>query len=165
VTITYAPPPLAPIQPFDFTSGGTETATVIYNSPPAAPDSAVFAPVQAVLPTSATTTPTYTAIEASAPPRIKPASFTTQGPVSLAPIQTVPIQTEIGLPVQEPVTDTSAISAQPQFGSNTGSTFVTVDGPIPSGKPEGVGAEAPRLSDDDFRITTLALGEEDSGGG
>ncbi len=165
ITVSYRPPPLAPIEPFNFSPAGTDTATITHNSPPAAPGSAAPARVEVVFQPATSPAPAINAIEASAAPRMKPASFTTPGPATLSPIQTVPIEIEVGLPPQTSITDATAPSTQFNFAADTGSTFATVDAPIPAGKPEGIGIEAPRLSDDDFRITTLALGEEDSGGG
>ena len=164
VTISYRPPPLAPIQPFDFTATSAGTATVSYSAPPPAPVVGSIGPVEtAPLAVTTSTTPAIGAIETSAAPRIKPASFTTPGPAALPPLQTVPIQTEVPLPVPSPVGPSSTIAPETLFGTSAGSSAFTIDGPIPSGKPEGV--EAPRLSDEDFRITTLALGEEEAGGG
>lgn len=71
-------------------------------------------------------------------------------------IQVAPSQTPV------PISGEATVAA-PQ--TETGMTFTTVDGPVPVEKPEGASVEAPRLSDEDYRITTLAYGEEDSGGG
>lgn len=110
--------------------------------------------------------PVESVADAIAAPRMKPASFTTPGPASLAPIQTVPIdtvpiQTAPGLAPMPVSSEVSVVAPQ----AETGMTFTTVDGPVPMGKPEGVSVESPRLSDEDFKITTLAYGEEDAGGG
>ena len=163
VTISYRPPPLAPIEPFDFAAPSTGTPSIVYSSPPPAPVFGSIGPVETAPLAAASPTPAIGALETSAAPRIKPASFMTPGPATLPPIQTVPIQTEVPLPVQAPVAQTTTISSDAIFGTTPGSSAFVVEGPIPPGKPEGV--EAPRLSDDDFRISTLALGEEEAGGG
>jgi len=153
----YVPPPLAPLEPFNLPPVGADTVTITYSPPPPAPDAAAPTRVEMVFQPVTKPTPAIGAIETVVSPRMKPATFTTPGPATLAPIQTVPIQTEIGL---SPV-----VSPLPPVGTQIGGSFATVDSPFPAGKPEGIGAEAPRLSDDDFRISTLALGEEDAGGG
>ena len=166
VTVSYRPPPLAPIEAFDFTSTtGTQSAEAVYSAPPPAPIFGSIGPVEtAPLAVTSNPTPAIGALETSAAPRIKPASFTTEGSTTLAPIQTVPIQIETSLPAQAPLGQTSTtFSSGAVFDISPGSSAFVVDGPIPSGKPDGV--EAPRLSDDDFRISTLALGEEEAGGG
>lgn len=116
----------------------------IYSSPPPAPEAVAQ-------PTTAS--------------EIKPATFTTTEPATLPPLQTVPIQTDSALDLNQSATDWSGASSSVQSSTEIGGTFTTVDAPLPSGKPEGIAGDAPRLSDEDFRISTLALGEEESGGG
>lgn len=99
--------------------------------------------------------PTAAEAEAVASPRMKPAIYTAPGPAGLPALETTPIlnlapQTQ--QPVQMPIAE-------------YGTSFSTPVAPLPSEKPAGISAEAPRLSEDDLRITTLALGEEDAGGG
>lgn len=138
-TVTYAPPPPAPV-----------STAVTYSPPPAAPVEAM---------SSAQPAPAA-AMEETVAPRMKPATFTTPGPATLPPIQTVPIQSS-------PAVTADPIQLSPQAAPVAESTFnfATIDTPMPAGKPEGSGLDAPRLSEEDFRITTLALGEEDAGGG
>jgi len=140
-TVTYSPPPPAP-----------DTA-VTYVAPPAAPSEAVTY-VQ-----PAPTQPVAAEPEAMTP-RMKPATFTTPGPASLPPIETVPIETSPAI-----TTNPVEMTLQPATGFEPTFNFATVDAPMPAGKPEGSGLDTPRLSEEDFRITTLALGEEDAGGG
>lgn len=179
--VIYAPPPAAPETP--------TRVTVTYQSPPPAPESVAtvqsptidLAPDASAVSAEPVAEPVYViqetattggaTVEGAQPitgnaitspqsidtisPRIKPATFTSPGPAALPPIETVPIESSgIGaMPVQQGV----------PLGADT--TFATIDGPVPSGKPESIAGDAPRLSADDLRITTLALGEEDAGGG
>ena len=137
-TVTYAPPPLAPI------------SNVIYAQPPLAPVSSItYAP------------PPAAPADAVDLPRMKPATVTLPGPAAAAPIETVPIETSPAV-----TTDPIQIPLQPApAADSTTFNFSTIDTPMPAGKPEGASLDAPRLSEEDFRITTLALGEEDAGGG
>ena len=159
VTVTYVPPPPAPSE-----SGATETveapqtATTETADPVMPVDTAAPTRVEMVLQPVAPAPVAATADVAA--PRMKPASFTTQGPASLPPIDTVAIETS-----PAPVSETIFTMPQAKPAVDSGQSFSTVDAPAPAGKPEGVAADAPRLSAEDFRITTLALGEEDAGGG
>ena len=160
----YAPPPLAPLEPFVLPPVSADTVTITYSPPPLAPDVVAPTRVEVVLQPVTTSPSTVSAPDTVVSPRMKPATFTTPGPATLPPIQTVPIET---VPIQTDVfvPSTSVVSPQTPVSTEIGGTFTTIDTPLPAGKPEAANAEAPRLSDDDFRISTLALGEEEAGGG
>jgi len=140
-TAIYVPPPLAPLELFEFAAPEPYVA-ITYAPPPLAP----LERVEVVLQPIATTPIASAGLDSVVAPRMKPASFTTSGPATLGPIETVPIQSTTAIPSD--LTSSSIIN-----------------GPIPIEKPESASLDAPRLTEDDFKITTLALGEEESGGG
>ncbi len=145
VAITYVPPPLAPIEQATFASPASpdvpSDVKVTYAPPPLAPER-----VETVLQPVVTAPISPAGIDSVVTPRIKPATFTTPGPAALPPIETVPIQT-------------------PQVSPSDLTNGAVIGVPTPVEKPEAASLDAPRLTDEDFKITTLALGEEESGGG
>ncbi len=125
----YVPPPLAPIESFEFT---------------------VSEPVSAET----------TADNSKAVPVITPAKFTTTQPsalpVSLPPVEIIsPESTVNGTAVPETATAGLSAAASESF----------LNSPVPLEKPPEMSKDLPRLSEDDLRITTLAFGEEEAGGG
>ena len=91
-------------------------------------------------------------------PQIKPASIRTIAPIEVEPA--IPQALEVASPSQEPLD----LSTQPDFEIDLTPDF---DLPLPGSTSNEIGLgratnnEAPLLTEDDFRITTLALGEED----
>ncbi len=145
VAITYVPPPLAPIEQATFTSPASpdvpSDVKITYAPPPVAPER-----VEVVLQPAVAAPISPAGLDSVVAPRIKPATFTTPGPAALPPIETVPIQT-------------------PQVSPPDLTNGSVIGVPTPVEKPEAASLDAPRLTDEDFKITTLALGEEESGGG
>lgn len=148
---------VAAVPPSGPSADNTDSVMAIYNPPPPAPEPSSSSRIEVVLHPVPKEVPTSVAGETIVSPTMKPANFTTSEPTTLASIQTVPIEVEVELPSTLPEASSS--------GTVIGPSFVTVDAPLPAGKPDAVGAETPRLSEEDFRISTLALGEEESGGG
>ena len=148
--VTYEPPPAAPELSLQSMIAVTpEPAVVVQET---ATTQVAALDITQPITDSVATIPQMTDSQS---PRVKPATFTSPGPATLPPIETVPIQANA-------IGDVSVQQGVP-LGSNA--AFATIDGPVPSGKPAGLSGDSPRLSADDFRITTLALGEEDAGGG
>ncbi len=94
-------------------------------------------------------------------PQIKPASIRTVDPVEQQPI--VPASIDATPPADEPLD----LANESAFEIDLTPDF---DLPLPGSTSNEIGLgrvttnEAPLLTEDDFRITTLALGEEDGGG-
>ena len=89
-------------------------------------------------------------------PAVQPATFTT-GPATAAP--------DVFFAAPSPADQSIMITPEMASSGESAATMSEVDTPVPAEKPDAINSDAPRLSLDDFRITTLALGEEDAGGG